>query len=172
MSRRLRFGCRPLSCDPHQAKSQRDSGPLPQDCGARANLGYRPQIISNRNAVAVIPARPSCATFATTALRLMNLLDDDPRLALAANLGLAADAPLGHSVGIPRESFVRRNSFGLGKRRRDSSYFPHADVEWQGGYADFSVSQSSLEHYCRSARVRLRELFVGESVPAGTVRQK
>jgi hypothetical protein len=53
--------------------------PKAQGCEARATLGHRPQIISNRNAVAAISVRPSRATSATTALRLMICLNDDPR---------------------------------------------------------------------------------------------
>ena len=67
---RLRPG--PDSIAPARGESQRDSVPEPQDCEARATLGKRPQIISNRNAVAAIPSsfHPR-TTFATTALRLV-----------------------------------------------------------------------------------------------------
>jgi len=62
--------------------------------------GHRPQIISNRNAVAAIPVRPSRATFATTAFRLMISLNDDPRLALTRQPWAGGHNPVG--IGATR----------------------------------------------------------------------
>lgn len=90
--------------------------PLAQGCEARATLGHRPQIISNRNAVAAIPARPSRATFATTALRLIICSTMTQGRRSRANLGLEADAPLGHSNRGARVRADGHNPFGIEHR--------------------------------------------------------
>ena len=72
--------------------------PQSRDCEDRATLGHRPQINSNRNAVAAIPSPfHTRTTIATTALRLMIGRTMTQGRRRCANLGLEADAPLGHS---------------------------------------------------------------------------
>ena len=62
---------------------------------------HRPQIISNRNAVAAMPTPfHTRTTFAPTALRLMIGRTMTQGRRRCANLGLEADAPLGHPITV------------------------------------------------------------------------
>src|SRR4029079_17553018 len=70
-----------------------------QGCEARATLGHRPQIISNRNAVAASPRNHCARQFATTALRLMICSTLTQGRRWGANLGLEVAIPLGLSAG-------------------------------------------------------------------------